>query len=132
MTHVVCNVSCEANTQSWKEGRRVVLDTRRGHKLTNIQIWFPAGVAGRLYLRIMKGGAPLLPDNRFVELEPPRQFGDAITAESGGLTFEMNTELKGAEYISVEYRNTDTNDVYEVFVDFQFKHLPTEKSELRS
>ena len=109
------------------------MDTRHGIKLREIQLWFPAGVAGKLYVRVLKGGAPLIPDNRFVELDPQAAYGDGITCEGGRLVFKnLNSEFKGAEYISIEYRNKDTTDTFELFADFDFRYLTTKESGLRT
>lgn len=127
--NALVNVNCQKGTNNWTDGAELTM--KRGALLTGLLVWFPPGVESQVYVRVLKAGAPLVPDTMIAEVEPDRSYGDGITGNRD-FKFALETEIKKSEKLTVQYRNLDTSDVHEVMVNFEFSDLDTDKSRLRS
>jgi hypothetical protein len=130
INNALVNVTCLAGQTDWTTGIKVTM-MLNGRLLKRVMVWFPPGVESQVYVRVLKVGAPLIPDTMVAVPEPARNYGDGVTGNRD-ITFNTETEVKRSEVIEVQYRNLDATDAHEIMVNFEFHDLPTKKSQLRS
>jgi hypothetical protein len=131
ITNVAKNITCQSGITGWTKAVSIML-TERAKLLTKISVYFTPGSSNQVGIQIRKGGTMLLPDPTIFRSDPTPAYGDFVTGDDMVVDFYFETEIKQSETLEVFYRNTDAISTHDVMILFEFKTLPTVKSQLRS
>jgi len=111
-------LSCAARATAWTTGANLNLTELNDVIFKQAKIWFSAGCAGSVEIRILLNGGQLLPD-------PLNNYSNAYVGSDNDYQIFLGKRLHHSDRLTIEYKNSDYS-VHTVSVQYEFQPLPTE------